>query len=32
MIDPEDYDRFLITDSPEEAVRSVSEVAMRSSG
>ncbi|HEX4145932.1 MAG TPA: TIGR00730 family Rossman fold protein [Pirellulales bacterium] len=32
MIDPADYDRFLITDSPEEAVRAVSEVAMREFG
>ncbi len=32
MIDKADYDCFLITDSPEEAVRSVSEVAMRQFG
>ena len=32
MIDQADYDCFLITDSPEEAVRSVSEVAMRQFG
>ncbi len=28
MIDPADYDRFLVTDSAEEAVRSVTEVAL----
>jgi uncharacterized protein (TIGR00730 family) len=32
MIDPQDYDLLLVTDSPEEAVNSVSEVAMRQFG
>jgi uncharacterized protein (TIGR00730 family) len=32
MIDPTDYDRLLVTDSPEEAVRSVTEVALHQFG
>ena len=32
MIDPTDYERFLVTDSPEEAARAVTDVAMRQFG
>jgi hypothetical protein len=32
MIDPSDYERILVTDSPEEAVRWVTEVALRQFG
>jgi hypothetical protein len=32
MIDPTDYDRFLVTDSPEEAIRLVTEVALHQFG
>lgn len=32
MIDPTDYDRLLVTDSPDEAVRSVTDVALHQFG
>jgi hypothetical protein len=32
MIDRKDYERILLTDSPEEAVRSVTEIALRQFG
>jgi hypothetical protein len=32
MIDPADYQRFLVTDLAEEAVRSVAEVAQKQFG